>query len=145
MIASQEKGAAMEAKGPCLKKRVLLIDDEEHFCYFLKVKLEQTGRFEVLIAGNGLDGIRLAKVNTPDLILLDVNMPVMDGPATAEQILDDEQIRDIPLLFLSGLVTKNEIEVRGGSIAGREFIVKPVRGDELIAAIESRLSRNRDE
>jgi CheY-like chemotaxis protein len=144
MTSSQEEGTAMEAKGPYLKKRVLLIDDEKHFCYFVKAKLEQTGRFEVLIAGNGLHGIRLAKAYNPDLILLDVNMPVMDGPATAERILDDEQTCDIPLLFLSGLVTKDEIEAHGGSIAGREFIVKPARGDELIDAIESRLSRNRD-
>jgi CheY-like chemotaxis protein len=145
MISSQEKGAAVEAKWAYFKKRVLLIDDEEHFCYFVKAHLEQTGRFEVLIAGNGLDGIRLAKLNTPDLILLDINMPVMDGPATAERILDDEQICDIPLLFLSALITKDEIEARGGSIAGREFIAKPVNCDELIAAIESRLSPNRGE
>ncbi len=130
----------------CSRKRlVLLIDDEEHFRYFVKANLEETGRFVVLLAASGLDGIRLAKVNRPDIILLDINMPGLDGGATAELILETENIQDIPLVFLSALVTRNEIKSRGCRIGGREFIAKPVRCEELIAAIECLLAGKKDD
>ena len=86
----------MKGSGYSRKKIVLLIDDEEHFCYFVKANLEQTGRFVVLVATDGLHGIRLAQVNRPDIILLDINMPGLDGQATAERILETENIQDIP-------------------------------------------------
>ena len=134
----------MESSGYSRKNVVLLIDDEEHFCYFVKANLEQTGRFVVLVAQDGLRGIRLAQVNKPDLILLDINMPLMDGPATAERILETENLRDIPLVFLSALVTKREVAARGGRIAGRQFIAKPVTADQLIGAINYVLSRRKN-
>jgi DNA-binding response OmpR family regulator len=135
----------MESSGYSRKKAVLLIDDEEHFRYFVKANLEQTGRFVVLAAKNGLDGIRLAKVNRPDLILLDINMPGLDGQATAERILETENIKDIPLVFLSALVTREEVRSRGCTIGGRQFIAKPVKCDELIAAIDCVLSESKDD
>jgi CheY-like chemotaxis protein len=134
----------MEGTGYSRKTLVLLIDDEEHFCYFVKVNLERTGRFVVLIARDGLHGIRLAQVNGPDLILLDINMPGIDGPATAERILEAENLRDIPLVFLSALVTKREVAARSGIIAGRQFIAKPVTSDRLIAAIDCVLSHTKN-
>jgi CheY-like chemotaxis protein len=127
------------------KTMVLLIDDEEHFCYFVKANLEQTGRFVVLVAKDGVRGIRLAQVNRPDLILLDINMPGMDGQATAERILETENLRDIPLVFLSALVTKREVAARGGIIAGRQFIAKPVKSDKLIGAINRLLAHKKDD
>jgi CheY-like chemotaxis protein len=130
----------MEGSGYSRKTMVLLIDDEEHFCYFVKANLERTGRFVVLIAKNGLHGIRSAQVNRPDIIFLDLNMPGLDGQATAERILEAENLHNIPLVFLSALVTKGEVSARGGMIAGRAFMAKPVTCDELIAEIDSLLS-----
>ena len=59
------------------KKTILIIDDEEDFCHFIKLNLEQTGKFEVVTASNGPDGISLANRYQPDLILLDIIMPNM--------------------------------------------------------------------
>jgi len=63
------------------KKKILLVDDEEDFCFFVKLNLERTGKYQVFTATNGMEGIRLAKQLKPDLIFLDIVMPKMGGRA----------------------------------------------------------------
>ena len=68
-----------KSKTPVSKKTILIVDDEEDFCHFVKLNLEQTGNFDVLTAFNGADGISMAQRYQPDLILLDIIMPNMTG------------------------------------------------------------------
>jgi CheY-like chemotaxis protein len=120
------------------KFKILVIDDEEDICHFSKSILEKTGKFEVLTSMNPLQGINLAKMHQPDLVLLDVFMPEMDGSKVAEQLLKEEATRNIPIVFLTALVKENE--VGAGKIGGRRFIPKPVAPQELVNQVKSILN-----
>lgn len=118
------------------KRKLLIIDDEEDFCYFVKLNLERSGKFQVWVASHAQAGINSAKVNQPDLILLDILMPDMDGSQVAENLLLEPTTKNIPIIFLTALAQKKEIESAEGVIGGRAFIAKPVTPQELIARIE---------
>ncbi|HDH00774.1 MAG TPA: response regulator, partial [Nitrospirae bacterium] len=93
------------------RKRILLIDDEKDFCFFMGRNLEQTGEFEVMTASQGREGINLAREKNPDLILLDINMPQMSGPEIAEILFHDQRTKHIPVIFLTAVVTREEVGI----------------------------------
>lgn len=74
------------------------------------------------------------------MILLDIMMPDMIGSDVAEELLNDEELKDIKIIFLTALVSKQETEAADGKIAGRSFLAKPVKIDELIDKIQEELS-----
>ena len=117
------------------KIKVLLIDDEKEFTHFVKLNLENTGEFEVLATEDPIAGIDLARRQRPDLILLDIYMPKMDGPEVAENLLADDLTKDIPIVFLTALVKQDELR-KGSTIAGRHYIAKPVTTGDLIGQIK---------
>jgi len=119
------------------KKKVLLIDDEKDFCFFVSRNLEQTGEFQVLTATNGEEGISLARKEKPDVILLDIVMPKVYGPDVAEVLVADPKTKDIPLIFLTAVVTEKEVGVESiKEIGGHNFIAKPVDTERLISSIK---------
>ena len=119
------------------KKRILIIDDEENFCYLVKKNLEKTNEFEVYTATNGDDGIRLIKVVKPDLILLDIIMPGLDGGDVVSLIRSDSSIKDTPIVFLTSLVREDEA---GASFTkGYSLLAKTVSLRELIACIKEKV------
>jgi len=128
-----------KSKGTVSKKTILIIDDEEDFCYFVKLNLEQTGEFEVLTAYNGTDGINMAKRHLPDLILLDIIMPNMTGTQVAESLRADKVTKDIPIIFVTAIVKRGEVGARDYQFGGNYFIFKPVKLDELLQAIGDKL------
>lgn len=118
-------------------KKILLIDDEEDFCFFVKKNLEHTGEFEVVPATDGKKGIALAREDKPDLILLDILMPEITGSDVAEILLNDPKTKQIPLIFLTAVVTKEEIGVESiKEIGNQNFIAKPVDIERLISCIK---------
>jgi len=119
------------------KKKILVIDDNADFCEITRLYLHHTWRYRVLTAQNGREGIDLAKKHKPDVILLDIKMPVMDGGKVAEFLMEDSSTSNIPIIFLTGLVMQDEVKERGGFIAGRPFVAKPFRLEELTERIES--------
>ena len=121
------------------KTKILMIDDEKDFTHFMKLNLESTEEFEVFTSNSGLQGIQLAKNKKPDLILLDIFMPEMDGTAVAEQILADNSTKDIPIIFVTAVVTKQDVVAKGGLIGGRHVLAKPVTTKEMIASIRTGL------
>jgi two-component system alkaline phosphatase synthesis response regulator PhoP len=123
------------------KKRVLIIDDEENFCKLVKKNIEQTGEFEVHIATNGEDGIRLAREIKPDLILLDVIMPGMDGADVISIIRNDESIKDTPIVFLTAIVREEEVSSQASFTRGYSLLSKTVTVGELIACIKENVRR----
>jgi CheY-like chemotaxis protein len=82
-------------------RRILIVDDEDDIREVAQVSLELVGQYEVLTASSGRDGVRFARAERPDAILLDVMMPDMDGPATLAELRADPVTRDIPVVFLS--------------------------------------------
>ena len=119
------------------KLKVLLIDDEADFCYFVKLNLEMTGQFDILTATDGSQGIVLASKEQPDLIILDVVMPGMSGGEIAEKLHDSHKTMHIPILFITAIASRSQVQSQEGLIGGRQFIAKPVTPDELIAKIAS--------
>ena len=128
------------------KKKILLIDDEEDFCFFVRQNLEQVGEFEVITANCGEEGINLAREQKPDLILLDIIMPKMMGDDVAAALINDPKTENIPLVFLTAQVSEGEIGVESiKEIGGHLFIAKPVNTEKLISAIKTVLSKRINE
>ena len=122
------------------KKKILLIDDEEDFCFFVRQNLEQVGEFEVITANCGEEGINLARERQPDLILLDIVMPKMIGDDVAAALINDPKTKNIPLVFLTAQVTQDEIGVESiKEIGGHLFISKPVDTERLVSSIRAML------
>lgn len=116
-----------------LKKKILIIDDEEDLCDMLKMNLESTGFYDVLTESKSLRGYEAAKSFLPDLIILDIIMLGLDGPSVAAQIRADDEIKNIPIVFLTAVVSREEIAAKSSLEAGGErFIPKPVRLPELL-------------
>lgn len=112
--------------------KILVVDDEKDIVEFFGRILCREG-FEVLTASSGEDCLNLAETGCPDLILLDINMPGMDGGDVSYFLEKNEKTSNIPIIFLSALVTKEE----GGSIKGRLFISKSIGKEEIIKKIKN--------
>lgn len=124
------------------KSKILVVDDEAGLTRMLKLNLENTGKFEIRTENQGANTLNAALEFRPDLILLDIMMPDMIGSEVAAVLLENEELKDIKIIFLTALVSKQEIETTDGKIAGRSFVAKPVKIDELIIAIEKELGDN---
>jgi len=125
------------------KKKILLIDDEEDFCFFVKLNLEKSGKFEVLTTTSGSKGIVMASSERPDLILLDIIMPEISGGQVAELLLESPKTKDIPVLFITAIASRREVQSQEGIIGGRQFIAKPVTPEEIMAKINAVLERSK--
>ena len=121
-------------------KKILVIDDEENFGRAIKKALELRGTFQVFTATKGTEGIRLAKTQKPDIILLDIMMPDMAGTYVAEELSEDPVTASIPIVFVTAIISKEEIEKTDGVAGGRNFIAKPIVMDELVKKINAILS-----
>jgi len=123
--------------------KVLIIDDEVDFCYFVKKNLMKDELFNVIIATNGQDGIELAKNEEPDIILLDLFMPDMPGEDVAAALKENTVTADIPILFVTALATNDDIVDSEENKIGNNYILpKPVRTKKLIETIMKILSKH---
>ena len=114
--------------------RILYIEDNDDNIYMLKMRLELTDEFEVLVAEDGEKGCALAVAERPDLILMDLEMPGVDGWEATRRLKADPKTRDIPIIALSAhaLAGTREKALAAGC---DEFDTKPVEFDRLLAAI----------
>lgn len=124
------------------KIKVLVIDDEVDFCYFVERNLMQTKLFDVIIATNGQDGIELAKSEVPDVILLDLFMPDIPGEDVADALKENTGTADIPVLFVTALATSHDVVDDAENKIGNNYILpKPVRTKKLIETIMKILNK----
>ncbi|MCB9771724.1 MAG: response regulator [Candidatus Omnitrophica bacterium] len=121
------------------KKKVLVIDDERGFTKMVKLNLEASGDYEVKIQNNSLDALQTAIEFQPDVILLDVIMPDLEGPDVVYQIKNNEVLKNTPVIFITANITREEVEAQEGYIGGHAFLAKPGSIDELIACIEKQI------
>lgn len=119
-----------------IMKKILAVDDEPSLTRLIKANLERTGRFEVMTENQGSKAIETAKHFKPDLMLLDVMMPDMEGSEIAALIEEDPQLSGTKYIFLTAIVRRDETEPTGSLIGGHLFIAKPIKTGELIAAID---------
>jgi DNA-binding response OmpR family regulator len=120
--------------------QVLMIDDEPKICMIIKKGLELVGDFNVEVAHSGKDGLRKARRHRPDLILLDLCMPEMDGMTVLKELKSSYPSVDIPVIVLSAL-TDQPTKQACSYEYGEEYIEKPVDIHTLKDQIESILKR----
>lgn len=119
--------------------KILLVDDEEDILNFLSYNLKKEG-YEVLAASNGHDGIELAKKNKPDLIVLDVMMPEMDGIETCRLIRENEALKSTLIVFLSAR-SEDYTQIAGFDSGADDYITKPIKPRVFISRIKALLRR----
>ena len=123
------------AKG---KRRILIVDDDANSTHLVKILLERAGPYLVLEENDAAKADQTAHNFKPDVILLDIVMPKIDGGELATQIEADRELHDTPIIFLTALVTHGEAQ-SGLQIQGHPFVAKPISISELIDAIEKHL------
>jgi len=121
------------------KRRILVVDDRESDTRLLKLQLEVSGLFEVREENDPQAAVFTAEQFKPDLILLDLVMPTMDGRQLAAYLEASKLLKTVPIVFLTARVTKEEVDAVGGRIGGFPFLAKPVAVAELISCIQQHL------
>jgi DNA-binding response OmpR family regulator len=112
--------------------RVLVVDDDPRIVKFLKLRLQTSG-YEVLTATNGVEALELVQAQEPDLLVLDVVMPGMDGFETLRQV---RAVSSVPVIILSAKEASTD-KVRGLELGADDYLAKPFSPDELVARIEA--------
>jgi len=123
------------------KNKIVIIDDEIDFCKIVKMNLEESDDFAVEIAKDGRAGINLAKKTKPDLILLDVRMPGMDGFQVLKKLKNDNETLAIPVVMLSAM-GDDFSKGKASELYGEEYITKPIDIQMLKAKIKEILVRD---
>lgn len=120
-------------------KKILVIDDENLIRLIVRRTLEQNG-YEVFLAENGTEGLKIANSSSPDVILLDVNLPDLDGFQVCTKLRSQATTCQIPVIMLTA-ADEPEDRARGFDKGADDFITKPFDCDELITRIETQLRR----
>jgi len=120
------------------ERRILIVDDDRDSTHVIKILLEKTGQYLVLEENDAAKAHQTARNFRPDLILLDIMMPKVDGGVLAAQIEGDTRLQRTPIIFLTALVTKAEAKA-GLRVQGHPVLAKPINIPELINGIDENL------
>jgi len=120
-------------------RRILIVDDEKVTTRLLRMTLEQKGKYEVRTENDSTNVVAAALEFHPDLIVLDVIMPDMDGGDVAAAIKETPALSNVPIVFLTATVRKSEVDARGGMLGGYPFLAKPASTDAIIQFIDQHL------
>ncbi|MCD6288362.1 MAG: response regulator [Candidatus Hydrogenedentes bacterium] len=123
--------------------KVLVVDDEEDVLRLIKDALEMEG-IEVVTAFDGLSGLDVANRELPDVVILDIMMPLMNGYEVCKQLRDNDRTGDIPVLFLSSAYTTDAVQA-SKDLGAVGYIVKPFAPSELITAVKDVIESTRSE
>jgi CheY-like chemotaxis protein len=122
------------------KRRILVVDDELIITHALKKFLDGTGAYEVRTENKPTQALQVAHQFKPDLIILDIQMPGLEGGELASLLQEDPALKDTPIVFLTALVQRREVRESGGTIGGFRFIAKPLVPKMVIDTIETVLT-----
>ncbi len=122
--------------------KILIVDDNEMNRKLFTVHIRALG-CEILTARDGEEGVRVAKASLPNLILMDIQMPVMDGVAALQALRADEQTKDIPVIALTSFAMKGDKE-RFLNEGFADYISKPIDKDSFIAAVNKAIKATHD-
>ena len=122
--------------------KVLYVEDNDDNVYMLKMRLELLDNFEVVVAENGEKGCAMALSERPDIILMDLEMPVVDGWEATRRLKNDPQTRDIPIIALSAHALAGERD-KALAAGADEFDTKPIEFERLVATLHRLLAARR--
>ena len=120
------------------KPRILVVDDNPRFSQSTRLILQQSGDYVVCEENRAVSALETARSFRPDLILMDLVMPQLDGAEVAAQMASDSALHGVPIVFVTGLVTPAEAR-NGQLIDGHRALPKPVSSSELLRVIEETL------
>lgn len=121
-----------------MSKKILIVDDEPNIVMSLEYTFKKNN-FEVFIARDGQEALDILKVQQPDIIILDIMMPMVDGYATLEQIKKDERLQHCKVVFLSAKNKESDIE-KGLSLGADAYMLKPFSVKKLVEQVNELLS-----
>lgn len=119
--------------------KVLVIDDEEDYRIIIREVLSESG-FDVKLARDGEEGLRMAKAESPDIVLVDWMMPRMDGEQFCRAMREEPALKSLPVLMLTVRQTADE-ELEALHFGVDDFVVKPFKAPELLARVRAALRR----
>lgn len=117
-----------------MSQKILVVDDEIHIAKIISYTLEHEN-YNVVVAHDGKEGLRLAREESPDLIVLDLMLPNIDGYKVCRLLKFDEKYRHIPIILLSAR-SEDEDKIMGEEVGADFFMEKPFNPDELLAKIQ---------
>jgi CheY-like chemotaxis protein len=120
------------------KPRILIVDDNPRFSHSARLILQESGQYVVCEENDAASAVETARSFGPDLILLDLVMPQLDGAEVAAQVESDWALHGVPIVFVTGLVTRDEAR-NGQRIDGHRVVSKPVSSFDLLGAVEESL------
>ena len=119
---------------------VLVVEDHEDTRMLLKTMLEMRG-YRVALAGDGEEGVRLARSERPRIVIMDASLPLLDGLAATRRIRSDSMLKSVPVVFLSGHA-QPDFRAAALDAGGTDFLVKPFMLEELACVLERHLRAN---
>src|SRR5437868_42096 len=122
------------------KPIVLIVDDDEDCRHIYRIALEHAG-LNVVTANNGLEGVRLARVHEPDVILMDIGMPIMDGKTAARMLKANQATADLPILAVTATTFTAESSM-SKTAEFEDVILKPAAPADLVAAVQRLMGSN---
>jgi DNA-binding response OmpR family regulator len=123
------------------KPRILIIEDEKDILTALQIRLVANG-YEIIAAADGPDGLRKARTEKPDLIILDIMLPKLDGYQIARMLKYDENYAKVPILMLTAKVQQSDVE-QGLASGADAYMTKPFKAEELLAEISRLLLKRK--
>jgi len=126
-------------KAPSTKKNIILIVDDDNTNLQVIGSFLYNKNYKIILAKNGNDALKSVENNHPDLILLDIMMPGMNGYEVCEKLKDNNQTKDIPIMFLTAKTETKDI-IKGFKTGGVDYITKPFIKEELLARIQTHIS-----
>jgi two-component system cell cycle response regulator DivK len=123
-------------------RRILYVEDNDDNVFVLRMRLELLGDYEILVAQDGAEGVTLAATTAPDLILMDLNLPVIDGWEATRRIKADARSAKIPIVALTAHAMAGDREKALGAGCD-DFDTKPIDFERLLAKIDALLANGR--
>ncbi|MFP4020746.1 MAG: response regulator transcription factor [Halanaerobium sp.] len=123
--------------------KILVVDDEKNIRLVVGKSLEKAG-FDIVYAVDGVEAVNQANKFNPDLMLLDLRLPKMNGFLVLEAIKSDTSTEEIPVIILSALSEEDDVQ-KAISLGAEDFLVKPISQSDLLAAVEKNIRREETE
>jgi CheY-like chemotaxis protein len=136
--AVETRTAPATLSAPSPDKQILVVDDDPLIARLLKEPLEKAG-YSVKVASHGLEALQTVKDRRPDLIILDILMPMLDGFKTARLLKFDKRFKDIPIIVLTSRATEGERKI-GEQVGANEFLLKPFRLPQVLEVVRRYLN-----
>lgn len=114
--------------------KILIVDDEADIAKALTLRLEASG-YKVIAASDGLMGLEMIRSEKPDLVLLDIMLPKLDGFKVCRMVKFDENLKNIPIIILTAKATEID-KTTGGDVGAEEYVTKPFDPEKLMAMIQ---------